>query len=56
MRFSFSFLKRWALVVSMLTGVIAYSLYINIDALFGTRALASGFVRVIQPTLLFLAE
>ena len=54
MRFSFSFLKRWALVVSMLTGVITYCLYINIEALFGTRALASGFVRVIQPTLLFL--
>ena len=38
----FLFLKRWGLVVSMLTGASAYFLYINIDALEGTRALAVG--------------
>ena len=41
-------------MVSMLTGVIVYCLYINIDIFSGTRAWASGFVRVIQPTLLFM--
>ena len=50
----FLFLKRWGLVVSMLTGASAYFLYINIDALEGTRALANNVVQVAQPTLLFL--
>ena len=38
----------------MLTGASAYFLYINIDALEGTRALANNVVQVAQPTLLFL--
>ena len=50
----FLFLKRWGLVVSMLTGASAYFLFINIEALEGTRALAGNLVQVAQPSLLFM--
>ena len=50
----FLFLKRWGLVVSMLSGASAYLLFANIDALEGARAKANDVVQVAQPTLLFL--
>lgn len=54
MNAAFLFLKRWGLVVSMLTGASTYFLYINIDVLDGTRTLANNAVQIAQPTLLFL--
>lgn len=50
----FLFLKRWGLVVSMLTGASAYLLFASIDALEGARPLANDVVQMAQPTLLFL--
>lgn len=49
----FLFLKRWGLVVSMLTGAGAYCTYINISALDHTHAVANQFVQIAQPALLF---
>lgn len=54
MKSAFLFLKRWALVVSMLTGATVYFLFANIEALKPTHAFASRFVLVAQPALLFL--
>lgn len=48
------FLKRWGLVVSMLTGGSAYFLYSSIDALHFTHAAASKVIEIAQPTLLFM--
>lgn len=49
----FAFIKRWGLVVSMLTGAGAYCLYINIKALDHTHAMANHIVQILQPALLF---
>lgn len=49
----FSFIKRWGLVVSMLTGAGAYCLYSNIKALDHTHAMANHIVQIVQPALLF---
>lgn len=49
----FSFIKRWGLVVSMLTGAVAYCLYSNIKALDHTHAMANHIVQIVQPALLF---
>lgn len=49
----FSFIKRWGLVVSMLTGAGAYCVYINIKALDHTHAMANQAIQIVQPTLLF---
>ena len=46
----FLFLKRWGLVVSMLTGASAYLLFASIDALEGARALANEVVQIITKT------
>lgn len=48
------FLKRWGLVVSMLTGASTYFLYASIDALDGTHAMANKAAQIVQPLLLFL--
>lgn len=49
----FAFIKRWGLVVSMLTGAGAYCLYINIKALDHTHAMTNHIVQILQPALLF---
>lgn len=49
----FLFIKRWGLVVSMLTGASAYCIYANIEALNHTHALANQIVQILQPALLF---
>lgn len=49
----FSFIKRWGLVVSMLTGAGAYCIYTNIKALDCTHAMANQVIQIVQPALLF---
>ena len=50
----FLFLKRWGLVLSMITGASAYILFANADAPVEIRTMANKFVQLAQPTLLFL--
>ncbi len=49
----FLIIKRWGLVVSMLTGASAYCIYVNIRALDHTHAMANQVVQIVQPALLF---
>ena len=50
----FAFLKRWTLPISMITGVIAYFVYVSIPWLDATHQFAADAVSVIQPALIFL--
>jgi len=47
------FLKDWMLVISMLTGILGYFIYINIPALDCTHAAANRIVGTLQPALIF---
>lgn len=47
------FLKDWMLVISMLTGILGYFIYISIPALDCTHAAANRIVGTLQPTLIF---
>lgn len=47
------FLKDWALILSMLSGVAAYFLYINLPWFRGTEAFAHQAVAIAQPALIF---
>lgn len=47
------FLKNWTLPVSMLTGVIAYFVYVNIPGIGFTRPFVNKAVGIIQPLLIF---
>lgn len=49
-----AFLKRWGLVVSMLTGACAYITFINIEPLQVCKPLLSKAISISQPTLLFM--
>lgn len=47
------FAKDWTLPISMLTGVAAYFLYVNIPFLEPTRPFVNQAVHIIQPLLIF---
>lgn len=47
------FLKDWALILSMLSGVAAYFLYVGLPCLRGTEAFAHKAVAIVQPALIF---
>lgn len=49
-----SFLRNWALPISMAMGVLLYFLYAAIPALDGTRPFVGRLVEVLQPALLFV--
>ena len=48
------FIKNWTLPLSMLTGAIAYFVYVNIPFLAPTKPFVNEFISIIQPTLIFL--
>lgn len=47
------FIKNWTLPLSMLTGVAAYFLYVNLHFLDGTHAAVGAFLNYLQPVLIF---
>lgn len=47
------FIKNWTLPIAMLTGALAYFVYVGIPALDNTHQLALQTVGILQPTLLF---
>ncbi|WP_300728041.1 transporter [uncultured Bacteroides sp.] len=47
------FLKNWTLPISMITGVIAYFVYVNIPGIGITRPYVNRAVSIIQPLLIF---
>lgn len=48
------FIKRWMLPIAMVTGVLAYFIYVNIPALDGTHVFMNKLISIVQPLLLFL--
>lgn len=47
------FIKNWTLPISMITGVLAYFIYVNVPFFAPTRPYANDVVGVIQPVLIF---
>ncbi|MDE7160263.1 MAG: bile acid:sodium symporter [Muribaculaceae bacterium] len=47
------FLRDWALVLAILTGILAYFVYVAIPLLDSTHALAMQAVGIVQPALIF---
>lgn len=47
------FIRNWTLPLSMLTGVVAYFLYVNLHFLDGTHAMVSTIITYLQPILIF---
>lgn len=47
------FVKNWMLPIAMLTGVVAYYVYVSIPALDGTHAAVNRAIGYVQPALLF---
>lgn len=47
------FIKNWTLPLSMLTGVAAYFLYVNLHFLDGTHAFVNTLINYVQPILIF---
>ncbi len=47
------FVKNWMLPIAMLTGVVAYYVYVNIPVLDGTHAVVNRAIGYVQPALLF---
>lgn len=47
------FVKNWTLPISMITGVLAYFIYVNIPFFAPTRPYANGVVGIVQPVLIF---
>ena len=47
------FIRNWTLPLSMLTGVAAYFLYVNLHFLDGTHAMVSTIITYLQPILIF---
>jgi len=47
------FIKNWTLPLSMLTGVLAYFIYVNVPFFAPTRPYANDVVGVVQPVLIF---
>lgn len=50
----FAFLKDWSLLISMLGGVIAYFVYVNISFFDDTHAVVNEFISYLQPVLISL--
>lgn len=48
-----TFIKNWTLPISMVFGVLAYFVYVNIHALDGTHQFMNRFVGIFQPLLIF---
>lgn len=48
-----TFLRNWMLPIAMLSGALAYIIYINLPALASTHAFARSAVSVLQPLLIF---
>lgn len=48
-----SFVKNWTLPISMITGVMAYFIYVNVPLFAPTRPYANDIVGVVQPVLIF---
>jgi len=47
------FVKNWTLPISMITGVLAYFVYVNVPLFAPTRPYANDVVGVVQPLLIF---
>jgi len=47
------FIKNWTLPISMITGVLAYFIYVNVPLFAPTRPYANDVVAVVQPVLIF---
>ncbi len=47
------FVKNWTLPISMITGVLAYFIYVNVPFFAPTRPYANGIVGIVQPVLIF---
>lgn len=47
------FIKNWTLPIAMLTGVVAYYIYVNIPALDGTHQMVNTLIGYVQPMMLF---
>ncbi len=47
------FVKNWTLPISMITGVLAYFIYVNVPIFAPTRPYANDVVGVVQPVLIF---
>lgn len=48
-----NFIKNWTLPISMITGVMAYFIYVNVPLFYPTRPYANDIVGVVQPVLIF---
>ena len=47
------FVKNWTLPLAIISGVVAYFVYVNIPALDGTHKFVNDAVAVVQPALIF---
>jgi len=47
------FVKNWTLPISMITGVLAYFIYVNVSFFDPTRPYANDVVGIVQPVLIF---
>jgi len=47
------FVKNWTLPISMITGALAYFIYVNVPLFAPTRPYANDVVGVVQPVLIF---
>ena len=47
------FLRDWTLIISIVAGIAAYFIYVNISFLSGTRAFAHRTIGILQPLLIF---
>jgi len=47
------FIKNWTLPISMVTGALAYFVYVNVPLFAPTRPYANDIVGVVQPVLIF---
>jgi len=47
------FVKNWTLPISMITGALAYFIYVNVPLFAPTRPYANDIVGVVQPVLIF---
>ena len=49
----FGFLKDWSLPIAMLSGVVAYFVYVNIPLFDNTHTAVNEFIAFLQPALIF---
>lgn len=48
------FIKDWTLIISILTGIASYFLYVNLPFLDGTHVFVNEAIAIIQPALIFV--